>query len=168
MRFAFLVPPMMLLAACAQEEKSDTTELTVGDDGGKVQIRSDQDGGKLKINAKGVDIGIDIPKIADLDIHTDFDIDGVKLYPGSTITTMDINAGRKDGAKEAVVKFGFTAPAAPKVAADWMEGEFAKKKIKVSRSGDTLTGTDKDGDDFTIRFDPDGANAKGEVLITKS
>ncbi len=34
--------------------------------------------------------------------------------------------------------------------------------------GDTLRGTTKDGGAFTIQFLPDGANAKGEVLITKS
>ena len=49
-----------------------------------------------------------------------------------------------------------------------MAGEFAKKGVKVTRTGDTLAGKDKDGADFRINFAPDGANAKGEVVITKS
>jgi hypothetical protein len=49
-----------------------------------------------------------------------------------------------------------------------MAGEFARKGVKVTRTGDTLAGRSKDGDDFTIDFTPDGANARGKVLITKS
>jgi hypothetical protein len=173
MRFAFLVPPMMLLAACGSEEKkaaTDSTEIAInpGDEGSKIQIKSGADGGKLKIDAGGVNIGLDIPNVGDLDIGQDFEIDGVGLYPGSKITSMDIDARDKNGAHDARVKFGFTAPAAPKVAADWMAGEFAEKGVKVTRTGDALAGTAKDGDDFTIRFSPDGKAAKGEVLITSS
>ncbi len=159
MRFAYLIPPMMLLAACGQSgEKGDSSEVTVHADG---------ESGKLKIGGDGVNIDLDIPDIADLNIDSDFDIDGVKLYPGSQITTMDINADSRDGASDAVIKFGFTAPAAPKVAADWMAGEFAKKSVKITRTGDTLAGKGKDGEDFTISFGPDGATSKGEVRITK-
>lgn len=171
MRFAFLIPPMMLLAACGQgEEKKAGPEVSINadGDGGGVRITSGKDGGKLKIDGDGVNIDLDIPDIADLDITSDFDIDGVKLFPGSTITTMDINANDKDGAKDAVVKFGFTSPTTPAKAADWMAGEFAKKSVKVRRTGDTLAGTDKDGDAFTIGFTPDGANARGEVRIVST
>lgn len=168
MRFAFLIPPLMLLAACGQgEEKKAGPEVSINadGDGGGVRITSGKDGGKLKIDGDGVNIDLDIPDIADLDITSDFDIDGVKLFPGSTITTMDINANDKDGAKDAVVKFGFTSPTTPAKAADWMAGEFAKKSIKVTRSGDALAGTDKDGDDFVINFAPAGGATSGEVRI---
>ncbi|MGV3731635.1 MAG: hypothetical protein ACO1NN_12865 [Sphingopyxis sp.] len=173
MRLTFLIPPMMLLAACGTEEKKaadDSTEVSInaGDEGGGIQIRSGADGGKLKIDAGGVNIGLDIPDVGDLNIGEDFDIDGVGLYPGSKITSMDIDARDKDGGHEATAKFGFTTPVAPTIAADWMAGEFAKKGIKITRTGDTLAGTAKDGDDFTIRFVPDGKAAKGEVLISKS
>ena len=169
MRFAFLIPPMMLLTACGQDEKAaDSPDISInadGDNGGKVQITSGKDGGKIKIGGDGVNIDLDIPDLGDMDINTDFDIDGVKLYPGSKIDTMDIDASDKNGADTATVKFGFSSPAAPQVAADWMGAEFAKKKIQVERTGTTLRGTDKDGDDFTISFAPDGANAKGQVMI---
>lgn len=156
MRLAFLIPPILLLAACGQEKKpADETEVSV-----------DADSGKLKINGEGVNIDLDIPDLGDMDMASDFDIDGVKLYPGSKITTMDIKANDKNGASDAVVKFGFTSPAAPAQAADWMAAEFAKKGVKVTRTGDTLAGTAKDGDDFRIGFAPDGTKAKGEALIT--
>ena len=171
MRLAFLIPPMMLLAACGSEEKKtgEATEVSINaeGDGGGIRIKADQDGGKIKIGGNGAAIDIDIPDFVDLDIESDFDIDGVKLYPGSKVTKVDVDASDKNGVDKATVKLGFTSPAAPKVAADWMAGEFAKKGVKVTRSGDTLAGKDKDGADFRINFGPDGANAKGEVVITK-
>lgn len=171
MRLAFLIPPMMLLAACASEEKksAEGTEVSInaGDEHGGVQIKTGKDGGNIKIGGGGAAIDIDVPDFVDLDIESDFDIDGVKLYPGSKVTKVDVNATDKDGADKATVKLGFTSPAAPTKAADWMAGEFAKKGVKVSRSGDTLAGKDKDGSDFRINFVPDGATTKGEVVITK-
>ena len=172
MRLAFLIPPMMLLAACGSEEKKSEsgTEVSInaGDEHGGVQIKTGKDGGNIKIGGDGAAIDIDIPDFVDLDIESDFDIDGVKLYPGSKVTTVNVDANDKNGADKAVVKLGFTSPAAPTKAADWMAGEFAKKGVKVTRTGDTLAGKDKDGADFTIKFGPDGANAKGDVVITKS
>src|SRR3546814_10409966 len=49
----------------------------------------------------------------DLDVASDFDIDGVKLYPGSQVTKVDVDADDKNGADKATVKLGFTSPAAP-------------------------------------------------------
>ncbi|HWW58394.1 MAG TPA: hypothetical protein VN047_15990 [Sphingopyxis sp.] len=171
MRLAFLIPPMMLLAACGSEEKKadEGTQVSInaGGDGGGVKIRTGKDGGNLKIGGEGVAIDVDIPDFVDLDIESDFDIDGVKLYPGSKVTKVDVDASDKGGADKATVKLGFTSPAPPTKAADWMAGEFAQKGVKVTRSGDTLAGKDKDGADFRINFAPDGANAKGEVVITK-
>ncbi|QCB53135.1 hypothetical protein E5675_00860 [Sphingopyxis sp. PAMC25046] len=171
MRLAFLIPPMMLLAACGSEEKKsgEGTEVSInaGDEHGGVQIRTGKDGGNLKIGGDGAAINIDIPDFVDLDIESDFDIDGVKLYPGSKVTKVDVDANDTNGAEKATVKLGFTSPAAPTKAADWMAGEFAKKGVKVTRTGDTLAGKDKDGADFRINFAPDGATAKGEVVITK-
>ncbi len=170
MRLAFLIPPMILLAACGQEkETTEGTEVSInaGDEHGGVQIKTGKDGGNIKIGGDGAAIDIDIPDFVDLNIEDDFDIDGVKLYPGSKVTKVDVDANDKNGADKATVKLGFTSPAAPAKAADWMAGEFAKKGVKVTRTGDTLAGKDKDGADFRINFAPDGTNAKGEVVITK-
>ena len=171
MRFAFLIPPMMLLAACGQGgDKKDQPEVSInaGDAQGGVHISAGKDGSRIKIGGEGAGIDMKLPDFANLDIEGDFDIDGVKLYPGSKVTTVNVDANARDGKDDAKVELGFTSPAAPAKAADWMAGEFAKKNIQVQRAGDTLRGTTKDGDDFKIDFGPDGANAKGKVTITKS
>lgn len=172
MRLAFLIPPMMLLAACGSEDKkSEATEISINADGdsGGVKINTGKDGGNIKIDGEdGTAINIDVPDFVDLDIESDFDIDGVKLYPGSHVTKVDVNATDRNGADKATVKLGFTSPATPKVAADWMAGEFGRKGVKVTRSGDTLAGKTSDGENFTISFGPDGKTAKGEVVIVKN
>jgi hypothetical protein len=172
MRLAFLIPPMLLLAACGHKDEEKTeTEISINadGDGGGVQIKTGKDGGKLSIGGKdGTAINLNIPDFVDLDVTGDFDIDGVNLYPGSKVTRVDVDANDKGGADKATVNLGFTSPAAPARAADWMAAEFAKKGVKVARDGDTLAGTDKDGDDFTIRFGPDGATSKGQVKIVSS
>ena len=126
MRFAFLIPPMMLLAACGQgEEKKDKTEVSInaGDEHGGVQITAGKDGnGRIKIGGDGVGIDMKIPDFVDLDVEGAFDIDGVKLYPGSNVTTVNVDATDKNGQDRATVKLGFTSPATPAKAADWMGG----------------------------------------------
>ncbi|MGN6692093.1 MAG: hypothetical protein ACTHJU_14230 [Sphingopyxis sp.] len=170
MRFAFLIPTIILLTACGQaEERKDKTEVSIdaGDEHGGVHITAGKDGSRIKIGGDGAGIDMKVPDFVDLDIEGDFDIDGVKLYPGSNVTTVNVDANAKDGTDRAKVELGFTSPAAPAKAAGWMAGEFARKGVQVTRTGDTLAGKTKDGDNFTISFAPDGANAKGKVLITK-
>lgn len=169
---SLLILPLMLLTACGQQgrdtKKETAPEVVInakGDGGGKVHITSGKDGGKFSLNGGGVNINFDLPDFAKIDIDDDFDIDGVQLYPGSHVTSINIDANDQKNGEDAVVRFGFTAPAVPAKAADWMAAEFAKKDRKVTRTGDILRGTSKDGDDFTITFVPDGKTAKGEVLI---
>src|SRR3990167_10985233 len=131
------MPLMMSLAAGGSEKnkagKATEVSINAEGDGGGIRIKADQDGGKIKIGGDGAAIDIDIPDFVDLDIESDFDIDGGKLYPGSKVTKVDEDASDKNGIDKATVKLGFTSPAAPKVAADWMAGEFAKKGVKGDR-----------------------------------
>lgn len=168
---SLLILPLMLLAACGQGDRDQANaggaeiNINAGDKDGGVQITSGKGGSKLAIKGDGVDLDFDLPDFSKIDVAADFDIDGVKLYPGSKVTSVNVDASDKSGADKAIVKLGFTSPTTPAKAAAWMAGEFAKQKVRVTRSGDTLTGKSEDGDDFTIRFSPDGANAKGEALI---
>src|SRR3546814_12802169 len=100
MRLAFLIPPMLLLAACGQgEDKKDATEIAInadGDDGG-VQIKTGQNGGKLTIGGTdGTAVNINIPAFVYFDPEGAFDIDGGKLYTGSKHTRVDIDKNERE------------------------------------------------------------------------
>src|SRR3546814_17943234 len=72
MRLAFLIPPMMLLAACGSEEKKagEGTEVSINaeGDGGGIKIQTGKDGGKIRIGGDGAAINIDVPDFVDLDV----------------------------------------------------------------------------------------------------
>lgn len=171
MKRAFLILPILILSACGQgrddKAAADGADITINADGddGKVKITSGSDGSKLAIKGDGVNINMDLPDFGKMDISSDFDIDGVNLYPGTKISSLNVDASDKQGADKAIVRVSFSSPATPAKAADWMAAEFAKQDTQVTRKGDTLAGKTEDGDDFTIRFDPAGTISKGEVLI---
>lgn len=166
--------PLLLLAGCGDRtaDKADSegtaVRINADGDGGNVNVTAGKDGSKLAIKGDGVDIKIDLPDLAKMDFGSDFDIDGVHLYPGSKVSSFNVDANDKGGTDQARVSIGFSAPAAPAKAADWMAAEFAKENIRITRAGDVLTGKTGDGDDFTVRFVPAGTISKGEVVILSS
>ena len=98
MRFAFLIPPMMLLAACGSDEKAkDATEVSInaGDEHGGVQITSSKDGGgKVKIGGDGVDIDIE-PKPGGI-LELEFD-NGTKMIINRHTAAREIWVAAKSG-----------------------------------------------------------------------
>src|SRR3546814_5270137 len=101
---------MMLLAACGSEEKkaSEGTEISLNaeGDGGGIKIQTGKDGGKIRIGGDGAAFNIDVPDFIDLDVASDFDIDGVKPSPDSQVTKVDVDADDTNGAAQAPVKVG--------------------------------------------------------------
>jgi hypothetical protein len=169
-RFLILIGPALMLGACTEsDQNSDTVPVNVdakGDNGGKVEISANSAGGSLRIDGDGVNIDANLPGLDGLDINSDFDIDGVKLYPGAKITGININAdsGKAEG-KRSVVRFSLTAPAAPAAVLDWYAKAFAAKGITAAVTGNILNGQTKDGDNFTLTMSPDGTGSKGEFRV---
>ena len=172
-RVSILILPALVLAGCGDSNtagKGDEPNVDIaigGADGDDVSVKADEKGGSVSINADGVSIKADIPGLDDLDIKSDFDIDGVKLYPGAKITSFKLGAdASKPEGEQGIVRFGLSAPAAPAVVLDWYVKAFAAKGVATTLKGSALTGTSKDGDDFTFTLTPDGTGSKGEVKIS--
>lgn len=175
MKYAiWMMVPVLALAACSDKPAGDSggevTEVTINakdGEGGYVKIGADGKGSSISIDGDGVNINADLPGIDKIDIGGDFDIDGVKLYPGAKITSVNISAdGNKPEGQQGVVDFGLTAPAAPAVVLGWYAEAFAAKGMTTTTTGRTLNGTTKDGDAFAIELMPDGAGSKGKVRIS--
>lgn len=91
------------------------------------------------------------------------DMDGVGMYPGATVGSVDVNASlEKD---KTLVTMGFDAPAAPAAVADWFQQRLTDKGRTVTRSGDTLTGKTEEGKTFTIALSPNGKDSRGVMTI---
>jgi hypothetical protein len=144
------------VAGCDNHSKDDTAKgadinFAARDGSGKPKVTASADGntGRVSVSTPGFDVNLKLPKIslgAD-----DFDIDGVKLYPGSRIDTINIDADGKDD--KAAIDVAFTAPDDAKKVSDWFAARFAEKKIKVERSASGLAGKTTEGTDFVIEID---------------
>ncbi|WP_419815347.1 hypothetical protein [Glacieibacterium sp.] len=136
------------LLACHAES---TTKSTAADHG-------------LKIDANGFKASLDIPGMA-LG-GKDFDISGMKLYPGSEVHGMKVTAHDKDGAKQGTVTVSFTSPAPPEKVLTEAETEAKANDWTMTRSGDTLNGINDDGDTMTYTVTSSGSASTGTIILT--
>ena len=92
-RLALLLP-IALLAACDRKGEKTTVEISAGNGSTTISAAPGKDS-RLKIDAPGVKADINLPFMTM--ISDKMEIDGVKLYPGSTIAGVNINADDSDG-----------------------------------------------------------------------
>jgi hypothetical protein len=165
-----ILPLTLGLVACGvgnEPDKGTTVSIdATGKDGNKVAIKADGESGKVSLNVPGFDANVRLPK-ALLD-DSNFDIDGVKLYPGSKVDTVDIKADEASGKGRADVRIGFSSPAEPAKVAAWFKEQFGKQSIEVGGDADTLNGKSENGDAFSIELTAaDGGRTAGTVSISE-
>ena len=150
MRLAALLISTALLAGCNVHKTDDAD--------GDVTIQANTDG-EVNFNVPFVQGKIKLPEGA---MHnSNFDIDGVKLMPGSSVTGVNVLAGDKG----ATVHLAFKAPAAPDAVRAYFVDQFKQKGVEAAVSGDTVTGKSKDGTPFTIKVRPGANGSEGTIDI---
>jgi len=139
-----------LLAGCNVHSKSgDDDKVNVNADGsGKIAFDLPFAKGQVKVPSGWMHKG-------------NFDIDGVKLMPGSEVTGFSLDAHDK----ASVVNMSFTAPAAPDAVRSYYVEQFRKKGLDAAVAGDSVTGKSKDGNPFTIQVSPAGSGSKGTIRV---
>jgi len=93
--------------------------------------------------------------------NADFDIDGVKMIPGGSVTGFNVDA--KDG--NSTVDLDFAAPKSPAEVQRYFLDAFKAEGIEAAATGQGLRGRTDKGDDFEMRFAADGAGTKGTISI---
>ncbi|CAH0356740.1 MULTISPECIES: hypothetical protein [unclassified Sphingobium] len=159
-----LIVPLVLLAACdSKDDGKPGTDISIRDDEGNVVAAANGKDGKMSIQIPGLDAKIALPKIR-LD-SDNFDIDGVKLYPGSSIRSINVNAGKTEDTGR--VSLTFTAPASPDSVREYFVNALKEEGLSVAADGNLLTGTQKDGDPFRIDLKPAAANTtQGAITLS--
>ena len=166
LRPALILVASLTLAACSDSKvETETPDNKVSIDSDAKATATDGESSKLELNLPGgIEAKINLPE--GLGESGKFDIDGIGLYPGAVVRSVKVNASEAAATKRAEVQIGFSAPADAAVVADWYQQAFEAKNRAVTRSGETLSGKDADGDDFTIVLTGAGAGkAKGLVTI---
>jgi hypothetical protein len=146
----FMLVP--LLAACNVHSKNSA------DAGENVSIHADESG-HIAFNLPIVEGQVKVP--AGMMRNGNFDIDGVKLMPGSSVTGFNVNAGDKG----ATVDMSFTNPASPDEVRSYFLGHFKEKGVQAALAGDSVTGKSKDGSPFMIHVSPGATGSKGIISV---
>jgi hypothetical protein len=175
MRSTLLLLPLLIgVAACGSHtsvDNADTnasgTDINVaakGDKGEDIRITADGNTGKVSVNLPGFDANVRLPKVMLKD--SNFDIGGVKLYPGATVASINVQGDASGTGDNSRVQIIYTAPAEPKPVRDWFAKAFAEKAVEAKISGESLIGKTKDGTPFTMTFSPGkGGATTGTVII---
>lgn len=163
MRLTILLPTL-LLAACNDGPGTNISFDAKTDSGDTVKATADGKTGGVSIDAPGFKASLDLPRIQ-LDAD-DVDISGVKLFPGSKVSGMNIDAddAKKDGGK---VRIAFDAPADVAAVTAWFDKEMTRRRFTITSGGSGLSGTTDDGDRFSLELKPGAAGHTAGVLAVE-
>ncbi len=146
----FILVP--LLAACGVHTKNPAN----GDD--NVSIQADENG-HIAFNLPIAQGQVKIP--TGMMEKSNFDIDGVKLMPGSKVNGFSLDAHHEG----ATVNMSFTAPAPPDQVRAYFGDQFRQKGVVAALSGDSVSGKSKDGSPFTIQVTRAPSGSQGKIII---
>lgn len=140
------------LAACNMHSKNPAD----GDE--NVTINADQSG-HIAFNLPFVKGQVKVP--TGMMHNGSFDIDGVRLMPGSSVTGFNVDAGDHGS----TVDMSFTAPASPDEVRSYFLDQFKKQGVEVALAGDSVSGKSKDGSPFAIHIGPSASGSQGKIEI---
>jgi len=159
-----LVTTLLPLAACAKSD--DGTSVTFNAADGNTVASTDGRTGEVKLNLPGFQGKFTLPK---LQVTADnFDLNGVHLYPGSTIRSLNIDAAKqRDGAGNGGVRVSFTSPADPATVRNWLMERLNKAGFAVSPAGSGLVGQTDEHKPFALQLQPAarGKATEGTIAI---
>lgn len=160
-RIWIALPLALGLAACGGGDGNGTAVSIKGEDGNT--IASVGKDGRVAIKAPGFEGSVKLPKF---DIGSEnFDVDGLKLYPGSTIANLNVDAG---GDKGGGVKVEFDAPAGAQQVQAWFQEQMQSAGFTVSAKDGTLSGTTRDGSPFSLKIAGQGSEkSRGSLSVAE-
>ena len=153
LRIATAAASLLLLTACEAEVKTPTGNNET------VQMKADADG-RVAFDLPFAKGEIKLP--AGIMSNAEFDIDGVKLMPGATLTGFNLDAGKDQPGK---LNFTFTAPATPEEVKAYFVDQFRAQGVEAAAAADAIQGKTKDGATFLMRFAPQGSGTNATIEV---
>ncbi len=150
-----------VLALSACDRSNEGASVSINADGGNVLGAINGETGEMKIDVPGFQGSVKLPKIK---IDTgNFDLNGVRLYPGSSIKSLNIVGDEKAGG----LGVAFASPATPTIVRDWFAQRLGKVGYQVHPEGANLIGTTDENKPFRLELAPDGKDkATGTIVIS--
>lgn len=151
-----IVPAALALAGCDQ---GPGTGISIRGDNAAAGMTN----GVASIDVPGMKGEIRLPELK-LDA-SQLDLNGVKLFPGSSVTDIDVNAG---GSGDGRVRIAFDSPASAAKVRDYFRAELAKAGFEVGDAGTGLSGTTDEGKPFALVLNATAADrTRGEISLGK-
>lgn len=153
-----------MLSACSGEKGEGTSISITGNDQDGKPAEASMDGktGQVTLDLPGFKADVTLPKIKLS--GEDLDIDGVKLYPGSTVTSLNIADGEGSAHGNDSVRIAFDAPADPATVQAWFAERMRAEKFAVTEAPNKLSGTTREGEAFALTLAP-GASGHSAVTL---
>ena len=164
--------PLMLLGGCelkvGKDDAKNTASIQVGDDG-NVAIAAADGADGVAISVPGFDAKVKIPGMELGGDH--MDIGGMKLYPGSKLS--GINVTDRQGAGNGQVDMRFTSPGKVDAVADYYaaaarDSQFTAINLAKAGGKATLTANNPEGDAMTIMMEPAAEGTAGRIVVKDS
>ena len=165
LRLIPLAAAALALAACGDHDGNSTSISFSGNSSDGAVSGGIDSSGNLKINANGFKADLKLPKFA-VDANN-FEMNGVHLYPGSTISSINVNGGdddKEEGKDPGKVRVAFTSPANAATVRDWLKERLGKAGFTLSADGTGLTGKTDDGKPFALKLSDQGANKSSGTI----
>ena len=161
LRLLPLAAAALALAACGENDGNSTSISFSGNSSEGAVSGGIDSSGNLKIDTNGFKADLKLPKFS-VDAN-DFEMNGVHLYPGSTISSINVNGddAHKDTGR---VRVAFTSPATAATVRDWLQQRLTKAGFTLSADGAGLTGKTDDGKPFALKLTDQGANKSGGTI----
>lgn len=158
-----VLPLMVALAACGGGSgEGNGASISVKSGEGEATIKADKDG-RVAIKAPGFEGSVKLPKF-DLGAEN-FEVDGLKLYPGSTIASLNVDANREAGGED-TVRVQFDSPAAAGQVRSWFQEQMQAAGFTVTAKDGQFSGKTSEGSDFTLKLDPAGdSKSRGTLTV---
>ena len=161
LRLIPLAAATLALAACGGSDGNSTSISFSGNSSEGAVSGGIDSSGNLKIDTNGFKADLKLPKFS-VDAN-DFEMNGVHLYPGSTISSINVNGddAHKDAGR---VRVAFTSPATAATVRGWLQQRLTKAGFTLSADGTGLTGKTDDGKPFALKLTDQGANKSSGTI----
>jgi len=165
MRLALPLLLLFPLAACGSGEGTSIKINAKSDANGSSTTVSTDGNGQAAIKIPGFEGAIKLPQV-----HVNaenFDLNGVKLYPNSSVKALNVDAHSDGAGKDSgKVHIAFESPAAPATVQRWFRDKMAARGFKIEAAGDGLKGNTDEGEPFTLALAAEGdAKTKGTLDV---
>lgn len=148
-RTTILRPLLAALALSACDRSPQGTSITLNSADGETLASVDGKSGEVKLALPGFQGAFKLPKVS-LDADN-FELNGVHLYPGSTIRNVDVGNGR-----DKAFTLTFDSPADPATVRNWFRDKMAEADFTLNDQGRVLIGKTAEEKPFRLDLRPSG------------